>query len=42
MMHREYNDFVWSVIYTNIKLLCCTPEPNIVILTCQLHLNLKK
>lgn len=27
-------------IYTNIKLLCCTPKTNIKL--CQLHLNKKK
>ena len=26
-----YNNFVWSVIYKNIKLPCCTPEINIVL-----------
>ena len=25
-----YNNFVWSIIYQNIKLLCFTPETNIV------------
>ena len=26
-----YNNFVWSAIYKNIKLLCCIPETNITL-----------
>ena len=27
-----YNNFIWSIIYKNIKSLCCTPEINIRLL----------
>ena len=33
-----YNNFVWSIIYKNIKLLCCIPE-NCVILSPLLQFN---
>lgn len=27
-----YNNFIWSLIYKNFKLLCCTPEMNMILL----------
>ena len=27
-----YSNFIWSIIYKNTKLLCCTPEMNIILL----------
>ena len=33
-----YYNFVWSIIYKNIKSLCCTAETNIS----QIYFNLKK
>ena len=34
-----YNNFKWSIIYKNIKSLCCPPETNIIL---YINYNLKK
>ena len=31
-----------STVHTNVKLLCCTPETNMICQLYQLYLNLKK